>query len=88
MTMDASFLLLSCAIHKNIDVADQLRKLNGVREALPVYGTYDCIVKTEKMSYEDINNLVSSSIRPLENVSSVLVLYSETPPKLLDRSYS
>ncbi len=86
--MNASFLPISCAIHKNIQVADQLRKLDGVREALPVYGTYDCIVKTNKMSFENINNLVSSSIRPLKDISSILVLYSEAPPKLLDHTYA
>ena len=73
--MGCSFLLLSCMVHKNIETAKLLRKLHGIREAVPVYGTYDCVVKTEEMSSDDVLEFVSSSIRPLVNVDSVLTLY-------------
>jgi hypothetical protein len=72
--MGCSFLLL-CTIHKHIETAKLLRKLHGIREAVPVYGTYDCVVKTEEMSSDDVMEFVSSSIRPLANVNSVLTLY-------------
>lgn len=80
--MHSSFLLLTCTVDKNTEVANELQEIGGVEEAIPVYGSYDCVVKTEKMPPEDIVELVSSTIRFLDNVHSVLTLYS-TPPKSL-----
>lgn len=77
--MENSFLLLSCTIHKNVIVAEKLRHLDGVKEAIPVYGSFDCVVKTEKMTSEDVLQLVVSSIRPLDDIISVLPLYSSPP---------
>ena len=77
--MGNSFLLLSCTIHKNKTVAEKLRHLDGINEAIPVYGSFDCIVKTEKMTSEDVLQLVVSSVRPLDDVISVLPLYSSPP---------
>lgn len=84
--MDSSFLLISCTIHKNLDVANELRNIYGVKEAVPVYGTFDCIVKTEEMQPNDVQELVSSSIRPLDNIQSVLVLYTSQPQRLIENT--
>lgn len=72
--MDFTYLLISCAPTKSIDVANTLQELSGVKEAVPVNGAYDCIVKTEKMSSDDVSNLIISSIRPLDYVRSILTL--------------
>lgn len=73
--MPNSFLLLTCEINKNVEVAKSLRKLSGVKEATPVFGAYDCVVKTEKMSDDDIKNLVVTSIRPLDDIRCVLTIH-------------
>ncbi|MCA9811976.1 MAG: hypothetical protein KC483_03830 [Nitrosarchaeum sp.] len=72
--MESSFLLLSCANHKQIDVVDVLHRIEGVKEVIPVYGVYDCIVKTERMNSKNTTKLVSSKIRKINHVLSVLVL--------------
>lgn len=77
--MDHSFLLLSCTIHKNQIVAEKLRHLDGVKEAIPVFGSFDCVVKTDKMTSDNVMQLIVSSIRPLDDVISVLPLYSSPP---------
>ncbi|MCV0411354.1 Lrp/AsnC ligand binding domain-containing protein [Nitrosopumilus sp.] len=79
--MGTSYLLLLCTVHKNIEIADTIRKFPGVKEAIPVIGAYDCVVKTEMTSPDDVNNLVLTSIRPLAHVRSVLTLHDA--PKLL-----
>jgi len=83
--MGTSFLLLLCTVHKNIEVANAIQKLSEVVEAIPVAGTYDCIVKTENMAREDVNNLVLTSIRPLDNVYSVLTIH-EAPELLVAKN--
>lgn len=72
--MGFCYLLLTCALNKNVDVTETISKLPGVEEAIPVTGAYDCVVKT-KLTSEEINNFVLSNIRPLDNVRSVLTLY-------------
>lgn len=72
--MESSILLLSCSIHSSKKVADQLRDVSGIEDAIPVYGIYDCIVKTKKMSSNDIRNVVLKNIQKLDDVYSVLPL--------------
>lgn len=79
--MKPTFLLLTCSVHKSAEVAEKVQKNHGVKEAIPVFGTYDCIVKTDDLGSEEIQELITSSIRPLSNVSAVLPLY--TSPKNL-----
>lgn len=74
--MKPSFLLLTCTVRKNAEVANQLCKIYGIKEAVPVHGTYDCIVKTNEMSAEDVDTLVNSSLRPLSDVHSILTLHT------------
>ena len=79
--MGTAFLLLSCKVNKNIEVADTIQKLSGIAEAVPTIGAYDCIVKTENLTHEDIDNLVLISIRPLDHIRSILTMCEA--PKVL-----
>ena len=74
INLKTTILLITCDIHKNIDVANTIQKISGVKEAIPVNGSYDCIVKTEELSPDDVKNLVLYSIRPLDYVRNVLTL--------------
>ncbi|MCV0401350.1 MAG: Lrp/AsnC ligand binding domain-containing protein [Nitrosopumilus sp.] len=80
--MSVSYLLLTCAIHKNIEVANTVQKLSGVKEAVPVHGAYDCIVKVDKSVHSDVDQFVLSSIRPLDNIRSIITLH-EAPPMIV-----
>ena len=80
--MSVSYLLLTCEIHKNIEVANAVQKLSGVKEAVPVHGAYDCIVKVDKSVPSDVDQFVLSSIRPLDNIRSILTLH-EAPPMIV-----
>ena len=71
--MESSFLLISCDVNKNTDVASQLSQLSGIKEAIPVSGVYDCVVKTEPMSPDYLKELVLS-IRPVDGIHTVLTL--------------
>ncbi|MEX0862436.1 hypothetical protein [Nitrosopumilus sp.] len=73
--MGTSYLLLSYTPRTNVEIADTIRKFLGVKEVIPVTGAYDCVVKTEKLSPDDVNKLVLTSIRPLSNVRCVLTLH-------------
>lgn len=83
--MGVSHLLLTCAVNKNIEVANTIHKLSGVKEAMPVHGAYDCIVKVEKSTSDDVVQFILSSIRPLDDVRSVLTLH-DAPPMILKQN--
>ena len=77
--MKPTFLLVSCEVKKNKEVAEKIQRNHGVKESLPVFGTYDCIVKTDNMAEKEIKEFVMSSIRPLDGVTAVLPLYTSPP---------
>ncbi|MFB5635058.1 MAG: hypothetical protein ACE5RB_00325 [Nitrosopumilus sp.] len=77
--MNASYLPLTCTIHKNIEVANTVQKLSGVKKAVPVPGAYDCIVKVNKSVPSDVDQFVLSSIFSLDNIRSIHTLH-EAPP--------
>jgi len=79
--MKPSFLLVTCSKDKNLEVVEKIKNNHGIKEALPVSGIYDCVVRTDDMSYDEVMELISSSIRPLNDVSLVLPLFTE-PPEL------
>lgn len=75
--MRPTFLLVTCTNKKNIEVAKEIQKNYGINEAIPVFGTYDCVVKTDEISTDEVNQLISSSIRPLDHVAAVLPLFTD-----------
>ena len=75
--MKPTFLLVTCTNKKNIEVAHEIQKNHGIVEAIPVFGTYDCIVKTDKITHDEVKQIIASSIRPLTGVSAVLPLYTD-----------
>ncbi|AFS82213.1 Lrp/AsnC ligand binding domain-containing protein [Candidatus Nitrosopumilus sediminis] len=83
--MGVSYLLLTCAIHKNTEVANTIRKLSGVREAVPVHGAYDCIVKVEKSTPDDAIQFILSSIRPLDDIRNIITLH-DAPPLIMKQN--
>lgn len=83
--MKTNFLLLTCSIRKNTQVAKEIQKNHGVLEAIPVYGTFDCIVTTHDLSPKETNDLITSTIRPLNHVSAIIPLY--TSPQNLPKPH-
>lgn len=75
--MDFSFLIVSCRVHKNNEIAEKLNSLPGIKKATPILGAYDCIAKTEKMNSENVHSLVLNNIQPLDDVVQVLTLNPE-----------
>lgn len=82
--MKPSFLLVVCSKDKNQEVVERIKNNHGIKEALQVSGIYDCVVRTDDMPYDEVMELIRSSIRPLNDVSLVLPLFTE-PPKIASK---
>ena len=69
-----AFVLISADLGHEQDLLKELKRINGVREAYGVYGTYDLIAELEVESQEEVKNVVFSRIRNLDNVKSTLTM--------------
>jgi len=69
-----AFVLITCDAGKDKDVMEFLSKIDEVREAYEVYGSYDIIVKLEAEGEADLKRVVNEVIRRIEGVKSTLTM--------------
>ncbi len=50
------------------NVAEMLRKMEGVLDVAELYGEYDVIAKVEKESMEDLQKFLIKNVRPIKEV--------------------
>jgi DNA-binding Lrp family transcriptional regulator len=66
--------MINAEIGKESEVLNQLKKIEHVKEAYPVYGVYDIVAKVEAETMDEFNQVVSSKVRRLAGVRSTLTL--------------
>ena len=64
-----AFILIMSEIGKTKDVVSALGKVEGVKSADAVIGSYDIIATVEAKDLEGIGNLVTKKIHPIPGVS-------------------
>ena len=72
--MEKAYILLSCDIGKEQELATQLRKFNEIRFLMITYGEYDIVVEAETENSAQMDNLITSKIRKLEKIRSTITL--------------
>lgn len=73
--MSAAFVLVNCDPNCQETVIKRIATMPEVKEAAPLYGVYECIVKIENMRRNQIRNFVKDKIRKLKEVRSAFTLY-------------
>ena len=72
--MEKSYILLSCEIGKESDVANILHQIDEVKNVMITYGAYDIVIEAESENSVQMDNLITSKIRKLENIRSTITL--------------
>lgn len=72
--MVLAFVMVNVKVGTDSEVAAYLRSAPNVRAVFDVYGTYDLIVELEAPTLEALYEVLSSSIRKLDNVVSTHTL--------------
>ncbi len=72
--MEKAYILLSCEIGKEDELASQLRTTNEIKNVMITYGDYDIVVEAETENSEKMDNLIISKIRKLEKIRSTITL--------------
>ena len=72
--MEKAYILLSCEIGKEHDLASHLRHLDEIKSVMITYGDYDIVVEAETNNSEQMDDLITSKIRKLEKTRSTITL--------------
>jgi len=72
--MTTAYVLISCDLGFDVEIVDELKQVEDVKEVRGVYGAYDIVVKLESANAEILKDIIIWKIRKLNRVRSTLTL--------------
>ncbi len=72
--MEIAYVLVKSEIAHEMEVLNEILKLEGVKEVKGTFGLYDIFVKIEAPSSTEIQNIITKKIRHLKHVISTTTL--------------
>ena len=72
--MEKAYLLLSCEIGTEHDLAAKLLEIDEIKSITITYGEYDIVVEAETENAAQMDNLITSKIRKLEKIRTTITL--------------
>jgi DNA-binding Lrp family transcriptional regulator len=72
--MENAYILLSCEIGTEQDLAKQLKTIAEIKNVMITYGEYDIVVEAETENAEKMDILITSKIRKLEKIRTTITL--------------
>jgi len=72
--MTTAYVLISCDLGFDVEIIDEIKQLEDVKEVHGVFGTYDILVKLESANVENLRDTITWKIRKLNRVRSTLTL--------------
>lgn len=72
--MEKAYILISCEIGTENELAKTLKSISEVKNILVTYGDYDIVAEAETVNSEKMDLLITSQIRKLEKIRSTITL--------------
>ena len=72
--MATAYVLISCDLGFDVEIVDEIKQLEDVKEVRGVFGAYDILVKLESANVEILRDTIIWKIRKLNRVRSTLTL--------------
>ena len=72
--MEKAYILLSCEIGEEHDLAFRLRAIDEIKGVLITFGEYDIVVEAETTDSVKMDELITSKIRKLDKIRSTITL--------------
>jgi DNA-binding Lrp family transcriptional regulator len=72
--MDLSFVLVKSKMGHEMDVMNDILKIEGVKEATGTFGQYDIFVKVQAPTRSELDKIITKKIRMISNVLSTTTL--------------
>jgi DNA-binding Lrp family transcriptional regulator len=63
-----AYVLVNTETGLEYDVVRELKKIEGVQEASPVYGAYDIVVRVSSESPQELKRIITWQIRKLHKI--------------------
>ncbi|MGI0009865.1 MAG: Lrp/AsnC ligand binding domain-containing protein [Nitrosopumilaceae archaeon] len=72
--MEAAYVLVKSKIGHEMEVMNDILKIDGIKEVMGTYGVYDIFVKVQVPTRKEIEQVVTKKIRKVNNVISTTTL--------------
>ena len=72
--MEKAYILISCDIGKEHELASQLRQFDDIGSVMITYGDYDIVAEAQTDTSEQMDLLITSQIRKLQKIRSTITL--------------
>ena len=72
--MATAYVLITCDLGFDVEIIDEIKQLDEVKEVHGIFGAYDIIVKLESDNVENLKDVFTWKIRKLNRVRSTLTL--------------
>lgn len=72
--MVSAYTLVRTEHSKREELVNEIKKLQHVREVVPVYGEYDIVVKTETDSMEELNLFIYNKLRKIRGLTATTTM--------------
>jgi len=72
--LELAYVLVKAKIGHEIDVMNNILKIDGVKEVLGTFGQYDIFVKVQVPTRNEIERVITQKIRRANNVLSTTTL--------------
>ncbi len=72
--MELAFVLVKSKMGHEMEVLNDILKIDGVKEVMGTYGQYDIFVKVQVPSRSEIEKIITKKIRGIRNVVSTTTL--------------
>ncbi len=82
--MLAAFVLINTEVGSELDVLRELEKIEGVEEAVALYGAYDILLRVASKSMEELKRIITWDIRKMSRVRSTLTMIINEGKVVLD----
>lgn len=72
--MELSFVLVKSKMGHEMDVMNDILKIDGVKEATGTFGQFDIFVKVQAPTRAELDKIITKKIRMVSNVLSTTTL--------------
>jgi len=72
--MTIAYVLISCDLGFDVEIIDEIKQVEDVKEVHGIFGAYDILVKLESANAEILKDTIIWKIRKLNRVRSTLTL--------------
>lgn len=72
--METAYVLVKSKIGHEMEVMNDILKIDGVKEVMGTYGVYDIFIKVQVPTRKEIEQIITKKIRKVNNVISTTTL--------------